>query len=322
MNVGAKLRKFPLVGDILVVLLLFFLAQVAVMTVLPFFGVVVPTVSVIDTVPIDAYMAGQESLAKYCLILYTATMLVPLLLMWIYLRLRGGKGSIRIRCSIAGFNPSVILIGVLWLLSSQVVLEPLVLMLPARQTPGLGLGVWAYITTIGIAPLLEEILCRGVLYESFRNRWGIKVSILLSALFFGLIHFDLATAVVATMAGLIFGVLYVRTSSIFASIIVHAINNALAFALVVVGKDNTPLREMIGDDKIYYIVYGVAAFIFVVAWVEALFKLRAKRLELKAEKEAAAAAEAELETTEEAEESIELAGDEFVNEEFDEESND
>ena len=273
----AKKDKFPVVGDVFVLLILFFVSQLIVASVLQVLGLALPATPAIDTVPIDEYVAAQEAYGRACALFYPLTMLIPLIMMWIYARLRGGRRVVKVRCSIAGFNPLIILVGVLWLLSSQVVLEPLVLMLPARQTPGVGLGVWAYITTIASAPILEELLCRGFLFGTFNRRWGVGVSILLSALFFGLIHFDLATAVVATMAGIIFGVLYVRTFSIFASMTVHAINNALAFMLIVLGKENTPFREVVGDDRIYYIIYGVAALIFVVASVEAVFKLRAMR---------------------------------------------
>jgi membrane protease YdiL (CAAX protease family) len=273
----AKKRRFPSIGDVLALLILFFIAQLLVAILLPLFGFALPTTMPIDEVPLDTYLAQQESLAKYCAIFYPLSMGLPILFMWLYLRFRGGRGVVRIRCSAAGFNPVVVLVGVLWLLSSQIILEPLVALLPEHKTPGVGLGVWACVTTIGFAPILEEILCRGLLFETFNKRWGVKLSILFSALFFGLIHFDLATVVVATVAGMIFGVLYVRTSSIFASMIVHAINNALALTLISLGKDNVMFREIIGNDTIYYTVYGVAVLIFIAASVEAFFELKNKK---------------------------------------------
>lgn len=273
----AKKRRFPSIGDVLALLILFFIAQLLVAILLPLFGFALPTTMPIDEVPLDTYLAQQESLAKYCAIFYPLSMGLPILFMWLYLRFRGGRGVVSIRCSAAGFNPVVVLVGVLWLLSSQIILEPLVALLPEHKTPGVGLGVWACVTTIGFAPILEEILCRGLLFETFNKRWGVKLSILFSALFFGLIHFDLATVVVATVAGMIFGVLYVRTSSIFASMIVHAINNALALTLISLGKDNVMFREIIGNDTIYYTVYGVAVLIFIAASVEAFFELKNKK---------------------------------------------
>lgn len=279
-----KIRKFPLVWDVVAMLLIFFGSQLVVGVVLQFCGVVAPATSAIDTVPIDSYLAEQESLARYTALLYPLTMLIPTVLMWVYACWRGGKKAISIGSSAAGLNPSVVLVGVVWLLSAQVVIEPLALMLPKVEAPGVGLGVWAYITTIVSAPIIEELMCRGVILETIRKRWGIGLAIVVSALFFGLIHVAPATILVATVAGLIFGVLYVRTSSIFTSMIVHAVNNAIAFTLVVLEKDEVPLRTMIGNDTIYYIVYAVAAVLFVAATVEACFKL--KSLKEEAEKKA------------------------------------
>lgn len=280
MNIGAKKGKFPLVGDVVALLFIFLVMQVAVVFVLQLLGVSMPAVSDIDAVSAEAYLQEREILARYYALFYPLTMLVPLLVMWLYVRLRGGRGAVRVRCSAAGFNPSVILVGVVWLLAAQILLAPLATLLPESSTPEMGLGVWACVTTTLFAPILEELLCRGLLFETFRNRWGIKLSILLSALLFGAIHFDIYTTIVATVAGVIFGVLYVRTSSIFASITVHAINNAMAFTLIILDKGDTSFREIIGNDTIYYIVYGVAAIIFIAASVEAYFKLKTKQKEL------------------------------------------
>ena len=133
--------------------------------------------------------------------------------------------------------------------------------------------MWAAFTAIVSAPILEELLCRGVLFEVLNKRWGVKVSILVSALFFGLLHFNPANAIVAVVAGLIFGVLYVRTSSLYATIIIHAINNAIAFALISVGMDDMSFAELLGGGVLYYVVYALSAVIFVAASVEAWFKV-------------------------------------------------
>ena len=92
---------------------------------------------------------------------------------------------------------------------------------------------------------------------------------------------------------MIFGVLYVRTSSIFASIIVHAVNNALAFTLIVTGNDNVMLKDFIGNNTLYYIIYSLAVVIFVVASVEAFYMLKAKKKEAEAKTEEVAEQTAE-----------------------------
>lgn len=273
MNRAFKIRRFPTISDMAFLLLLFFFSQLLFGAILSLFGAVPPTVSSIEAVDVETYMNEQLALGKYAAVIYPMSMLFSLVVLWAYIRLRGGKRAIYIRHSASGFNPSIVLIGVLWLLSAQILLEPVMALLPPSEGRGIGRGVWACFTAVVSSAVLEEILCRGVIFEVFRKRWGIKTSILFSSLFFGIIHLDPATAVVAVVAGIIFGVLYVRTSSLFTSIIIHSINNAMAFAMICFGVGDMSLRDIIGEGVAYYIVYGIAAVIFIAAATESYFTI-------------------------------------------------
>ena len=269
----AKWRKFPTVGDMVIMLLLFCVTQFIVSSLLTMVGIVSPTTSSIDAVDVETYMGEQLALGRYTALAYPLLMFSSIAVLWLYARMRGGKKVIRIRHSASGFNPAMVLVGVLWLFSSQIILEPLVLLLPDNPGQGLGRGAWACFTAVVTAAISEELLCRGLLFETLNRRWSVITSILFSALFFGLIHFDPATAVIAMVAGMIFGVLYVRTSSLYTTIIIHAINNALAFALISFGVGDVPFSEILGGGVMYYILYGVAVVIFVGASVEAYFSV-------------------------------------------------
>ena len=268
-----KIRRFPSVADIVMLLLLFFVSQLIFGTILQLFGFLPPETSAIDAVDIETYMGEQLALGKYTALVYPLSMLFSVGVLWLYIRLRGGKGAIRIRHSASGFNPSVVLVGVLWLLAAQIILEPLMSLLPPSEGRGLGRGVWACFTAVATAAVFEELLCRGLIFESFYRRWGVKTSILFSSLFFGLIHMDPATAVIAVVAGMIFGVLYVRTSSLYTTIIIHSVNNAMAFAMICFGVGDVSFSEIVGGGVAYYILYGVAVLIFVAASVEAWFNV-------------------------------------------------
>lgn len=280
MNNVAKIRTFPSVGDVAMMLLLFCVTQLVVGLLLRVVGIVAPVTSAIDTVDVETYMGEQLALGRYTAMAYPLLMLSSIAVLWIYARLRGGKRVIRIRHSASGLNPTVVLVGVLWLFSSQIILEPLVDLLPENPGQGLGRGAWACFTAVVTAAISEELLCRGLLFEVLNKRWGVKSSIFFSALFFGLIHFDPATAVVALVAGMIFGVLYVRTSSLYTTIIIHAINNALAFALISFGVGDISFEEVVGGGVLYYILYGVAVAIFVACSVEAYFKVFKKKKQI------------------------------------------
>ena len=246
----AQIRRFPSVGDMLLLLLLFFVSQMLLGTILGALGLSAPATSPIDAVDIETYMNEQESLGRYTAFVYPLSMLFSIAVLWLYVRLRGGKRAIHIRHSASGFNPSVVLVGVLWLLSAQIVLEPLMSVLPQSDNSGLGRGFWACFTAVISSAVLEELLCRGLIFETLHKRWGAKTSILFSSLFFGLIHLDLATAIVAMVAGMIFGVLYVRTSSLYTTIIIHSVNNAMAFALICFGVGDMSLYDIIGGGEI------------------------------------------------------------------------
>ena len=267
-------RAFPTYGDIVAMVAIFFVSQIVYGVILRCAGVNPPMVSAIDDVDIETYMNEQVALGRYVAFVYPLSMLFSIALLWLYIRLRGGRRAIHIRHSASGFNPNIVLVGVVWLLAAQIVLEPLMTMFPQNQGQGVGRGVWACITAVGISAVLEELLCRGVIFETLRKRWGIKRSIFISSLFFGLIHFDPATAIIAVVAGMIFGVLYVRTSSLYTTIIIHAVNNAMAYSMICFGVGDISFSEMVGGGVVYYVLYGVAVAIFVAASVEAYFKLK------------------------------------------------
>lgn len=271
-----KIGVFPSVVDVVAILLLFFVPQIIIGSIFNACGIAAPPTSELETggaSNLETFLSEQEAFGRFNAWVYLSMMLSSIAVIVLYIRLRSGRWSVGIKHSAAGFNPNVLLVGVLWLLSAQIVLEPLVMSLPQSDNSGIGLGAWAVATAVISAPILEEVLCRGLILETIRKGWGIGVSVLISALFFGLIHGDLATVVVATVSGLIFGVLYLRTSSIFTTIIVHSINNAMAFTLINFEKDKEPFSDMVGGGSNYYICYGVALAIFVAASVEAYFKV-------------------------------------------------
>ncbi len=266
-------RIFPDVWDVVVMVVLFFVAQLIGGLVLVFTGLSTPTVSSLESVNAEQFMNEQIALANYNALVYPLLMALALAAVWLYVRLRGGRKAVVIRHAVGGLNPSVILVGIVWLFAAQIVLEPLLAWLPPSDSSEIGRGVWAWVTVMVSAPVLEELLCRGLLYETMRRRWNVALSIAVSALFFGAIHGDLSTSIVAIVAGTIFSILYERTSSIFATIIVHSINNALAYALMCFGLGDATFRYMLGGGVTYYVVYAVAVVIFVAASVEAYFKL-------------------------------------------------
>jgi uncharacterized protein len=83
------------------------------------------------------------------------------------------------------------------------------------------------IATMFIAPVFEEIFFRGFLFKGFRQKYGWKVALLISAAIFSLFHGQVATLIPTFLLGSLFAYLYQRTESIFPSMILHFLFNSV-----------------------------------------------------------------------------------------------
>ena len=110
---------------------------------------------------------------------------------------------------------------------------------------------------------MEEVLFRGILLESVRSKYSSGRAIVVSALMFGVIHIIPQQVVNAFVIGLILGYIYVRTDSLWPVIIIHALNNAMAYVVMQWSDGaNITVRSLIENDTIYAVVYGVALAVF------------------------------------------------------------
>ncbi len=97
-------------------------------------------------------------------------------------------------------------------------------------------AIAAGILIVVAAPISEEIFFRGFIFGGFRSRLPFPVAAVISAVIFGLFHYTGpgSIGVVPQLAFLGFALawLYEETGSIYPTIGVHAVNNALAFAIL------------------------------------------------------------------------------------------
>jgi len=82
----------------------------------------------------------------------------------------------------------------------------------------------------GLAPLVEELVFRGLLYGWLAGRWGSGIAFIGSSLAFAAAHVELAHVVLVLPLGLMFGWLRWRSGSLWPSLVAHMANNGLAVA--------------------------------------------------------------------------------------------
>lgn len=223
-------------------------------------------------------MRGAESLTPDITFIYYLVQMLPTIAFVMWLRLRVGRDS-GIHFGFRIHLP-MILWGVGLVVFSGVVLEPLLALFPTAayedvmQT--IGLGGWAVLSTIVAAPILEEVLFRGLIFESCSERFGRGVGLFLSALLFGVIHVVPVQVINAFVVGLILGYIYLRTRSLVSVIIIHAVNNAIAYITAVLFGDaaSATLRDVVSNDVVYWILYGISSLLFVWAMWRLLRTLR------------------------------------------------
>jgi membrane protease YdiL (CAAX protease family) len=78
-----------------------------------------------------------------------------------------------------------------------------------------------------IAPILEELMFRGVLLRALLSKYSDKVSILISSILFALIHIHPVQMFGALFFGLYFGYIFVKTKSLTTVVILHLIANLI-----------------------------------------------------------------------------------------------
>lgn len=83
-----------------------------------------------------------------------------------------------------------------------------------------------------IVPIYEEFFFRSYVQNALAGRWGRWGGIIISGLLFGLFHLIPLQAISAIPLGLACAWIYDRTGSLWPAILLHAVNNFLAVAIL------------------------------------------------------------------------------------------
>jgi membrane protease YdiL (CAAX protease family) len=79
-----------------------------------------------------------------------------------------------------------------------------------------------------ITPFLEELLHRGVVYGRLRRRMGVMPSVILSALIFAVLHFNIVQFIYAFLLGIVFALFVEKSGRLYPAVIAHIATNGLA----------------------------------------------------------------------------------------------
>ena len=92
--------------------------------------------------------------------------------------------------------------------------------------------IFLFLAVVIVAPIGEEIVFRGFLQKFLEKHWGdITRAVLVTSLFFAMIHFNPFWTIQIYLLGVILGFLAWKTKSVIPSIVLHIVNNGSAFIL-------------------------------------------------------------------------------------------
>lgn len=136
-----------------------------------------------------------------------------------------------------------------------------------------GSVILSYISVAVLAPVCEEIVCRGFFQNRLKNTLPFMGSAIVSGIMFGALHLNLNQFCYAFVLGVIFAYINRASGSIFTSMIMHFLFNSVNVGILIlanmaaksVGADLGEMAESSRADSqvmLFVVVfYGVLAFI-------------------------------------------------------------
>jgi len=170
------------------------------------------------------------------------------------------KAAPLVLCAVLGAALNLFIVGVLALLPIPEIEQPIDILF------GSNLALELLCMCLS-APVIEEIIFRGIVQKRLMKMTSLPVALILQALIFGVIHFNILQSTYAFFIGILLGFVYIWLDSVWPTIIIHAACNTTSIML----------GYILGDteiDGLYFLIMTAAAFIVMAACLIALFNKR------------------------------------------------
>lgn len=118
----------------------------------------------------------------------------------------------------------------------------------------------SFMTIAIVAPVMEELLFRKVIFEGFLENYSLKKAILMSAFMFALFHLNPWQGIGAFIAGVYLAYLFYKTGDIMLCMFVHFVNNGLGFSAFIYFDDPLFSITSVMDEPAYLILTILIGF--------------------------------------------------------------
>ena len=150
-------------------------------------------------------------------------------------------------------------------LSLSIILEPLTSLIPLpelRRELFMMLSkadIYTFLVLTVSAPILEELLFRGIILKGFLKIYSPLKAILWSSVLFGFFHLNPWQFIPALFIGVVMGYIYWKTNSLLPCLFMHWVANTIGWYLgAYVDQEAMNLFELLDNASVYYIIYAIS----------------------------------------------------------------
>lgn len=119
--------------------------------------------------------------------------------------------------------------------------------------------VISFLTMVILAPIAEECLMRGIIFQMLSKRFAAVPAVILSAFFFSLYHLNIMQAIYVLPLGLLLGYTAYKCKSVLPCILIHMVNNLMPFLIMM-------LPEALQGGLTFITIFVVCAVALCLIW--------------------------------------------------------
>lgn len=260
-------RYLKMIGFVLLIIIIYLAASMLVSFIASFsYGVIVVFNMAVQGEPIDegSILELSEMIERFLLsnvqLLSTAGAVLAVLGIWLlflvigrnfwqHCRIKKIPLSHLVVALFLGAGTSLFLYGLLTVANLEKIFPS------HRELAGLLVkheSILLVLFTVGIiTPALEEIVFRGVIFNRFREDLKIVPAVVLQAVFFGLVHFNILQSAYTFLLGILLAFVFVWADSLLVPIFVH----------IGINLTSVLVETWIGDFPLIFIPVGMALLV-------------------------------------------------------------
>jgi len=122
--------------------------------------------------------------------------------------------------------------------------------------------IWLIIGICIMAPLVEELVFRGIIQGELRKAMPEWAAIIIQAVVFALFHMQAIQITYVVLPGLLLGLAYYWSRSLWVPIIMHMVFNFFGSVLPAMAGTDETLNNILSISELAFILVGILAGVF------------------------------------------------------------